>query len=62
MYKNGLKTYKVWWYWNWKIQISPIQIPIAIENINVNKIEVSNKIYFDKNDFKYFISYKDVKS
>ena len=37
-------------------------MPVAIENINVNKIEVSNKISFDKNGFKYFISYKDVKS
>ena len=62
MYKNGLKSYKVWWYWNWKSKFHQYKIPIAIENTNVNEIEVSNKISFDKNDFKYFISYKDVKS
>ena len=32
-----------------------------IDNINVNKIVVSNKISFGKNDFKYFIGYKDAK-
>ena len=30
--------------------------PISIDNIDVNKIVVSNK-----NDFKYFIGYKDAK-
>ena len=34
--------------------------PISIDNIDVNKI-VSNKIPFGKNDFKYFIGYKDAK-
>ena len=24
MHKNQQKNYKVWWCWNWKIQISPI--------------------------------------
>ena len=32
-----------------------------IENIDFNKIVVSNKISFDKNDFKCFIGYKDAK-
>ena len=33
--------------------------PVSIENIDVNKIIVSNKVYFGKKDLKYFIGYKD---
>ena len=36
--------------------------PILIDNIDVNKLVVSNKISFGKNDFKYFIGYKDAKN
>ena len=32
-----------------------------IDDIDVNKIVVSNQISFRKNDFKYFIGYKDPK-
>ena len=32
-----------------------------INNIDINKIVVSNGICFGKRDFKYFIGYKDVK-
>ena len=32
--------------------------PILIKNIGINKIVVSNKIYFSKNGFKCFIGYK----
>ena len=35
--------------------------PISIDNREVNKIAVSNKIFFGKNNFKYFIGYKDAK-
>ena len=35
--------------------------PISIKNIDINKIVVSNKVYFGKNGFKYFIGYKDAK-
>ena len=35
--------------------------PILINNIDINKIVVSNKFIFDKQDFKYFIGYKDNK-
>ena len=35
---------------------------ISIDNINVNKIVVSNKVSFGKKDFKYFTGYKDAKS
>ena len=32
-----------------------------INNANINKMVVSNKVYFDKKGFKYFIDYKDTK-
>ena len=32
-----------------------------MESIDINKIVVSNKVYFGKKDFKYFIGYKDAK-
>ena len=32
-----------------------------MDNIDINKIVVSNKISFGKKDFKYFIGYKDAK-
>ena len=35
--------------------------PISIENIDINKIVVSNKVSFGKKSFKYFIGYKDAK-
>ena len=35
--------------------------PISISNIDSNKILVSNKFPFDKQNFKYFIGYKDNK-
>ena len=35
--------------------------PILINNIDTNKNVVSNKFVFGKQDFKYFICYKDNK-
>ena len=35
--------------------------PILINNIDSNKIVVSNKVSFGKKDFKYFTGYKDAK-
>ena len=35
--------------------------PILIDNVDINKIVVSNKSSFGKKDFKYFIGYKDTK-
>ena len=35
--------------------------PISINDIDINEIIVSNKFPFGKQDFKYFISYKDNK-
>ena len=34
---------------------------ISIDNTDVNKIVVSNKVSFGKKDFKYFIGYRDTK-
>ena len=33
--------------------------PISINDIDINKIVVPNKLPFGKQDFKYFIGYKD---
>ena len=35
--------------------------PISINNIDINKIVVTNKLPFGKQDFKYFIGYKGAK-
>ena len=35
--------------------------PILINDIHINEIVVSNKYPFGKQDFKYFIGYKDNK-
>ena len=35
------------------------RIPISIKNGDINKIVVSNKVFFGKRGFKYFIGYKD---
>ena len=35
--------------------------PFLINNIDINKIAVSNKVSFGKNDFKYFINYNNSK-
>ena len=32
---------------------------ILINDVDINKIVVSNKLPFGKQDFKYFIGYKD---
>ena len=36
--------------------------PISIKNIDINKIVVSNKVYFGNKDFKYFIVLKMLKN
>ena len=35
---------------------------ILINNVDINKIVISNKVSFSKNVFKYFIGYKDSKN
>ena len=35
---------------------------ISIENIDIDKIVVSNKVSFGKNGFRYFIGYKDAEN
>ena len=44
------------------MQIHQNKNPISINNININKIVVSNKHLFGKQDFKYLIGYKDAKN
>ena len=34
-----------------------LKIPIFIEDVDIEKVSVSNKIYFGKKSYKYFISY-----
>ena len=46
------------WHWNWRNESHQYRSPISINNIVINKIVVSNKFPFDKQDFKYFIGYK----
>ena len=35
--------------------------PISVKDVDINKIVVSNKVFFGKKGFKYFIGYKDTK-
>ena len=44
-----------------KYKLHQHKSPILMESIDINKIVVSNKVYFGKKDFKYFIGYKDAK-
>ena len=44
-----------------KYKLHQYRRPISIDNIDVNKRVVSNKIFFGKNDFKYFIGYEGAK-
>ena len=44
-----------------KYKLHQYRRPISIDNIDLNKRVVSNKIFFGKNDFKYFIGYEDAK-
>ena len=42
-------------------EIHQYRCPTFIKNMDVNEIELSNKFPFHKQDFKYFIGYKDNK-
>ena len=53
IYRNGEKTYRIWWHW-----IHQYKIPILINDIDINEIVVSNKFPFGKQGFEYFIVYK----
>ena len=50
-------NYKIWWNWNWRIQLSSIKSPISINDIDTNKIAASNKFPLGKQGFKYIICY-----
>ena len=59
------KNYKIIkWHWNWRIRISSIQKSYFDKQyiyIYINGIVASNKFPFGKQDFEYFIGYKDNK-
>ena len=42
-----------------ELEFNQYKSPILINDIDINEIEVSYKIPFGKQDFKYFIGYKD---
>ena len=44
-----------------KDQFHQYKKPISRENIDIYEIVVSDKVFFDKKDFKYFIGYKNTK-
>ena len=44
-----------------KQKFHQLKRPISINNIDINKIVVSNKVSFGKKGLKYFIGYKDAK-
>ena len=44
-----------------KLKFHQHKSPISINNIDINKILVSNKVSFGKRLFKYFIGFKDAK-
>ena len=45
-----------------KQKFHQLKTPISINNIDINKIAVSNKVFFSKKGFKNFIGYKDAKN
>ena len=55
------KSYKIWWHWIQENKFHQYKSLISINNIDINKIVVSNKLPFDKQGFEYFIGYKDNK-
>ena len=42
-----------------EVEFHQYKSPMSISDIDINKIVVSNKFPFGKQDFKYFIGYKD---
>ena len=44
-----------------KYKLHQHKSPLFIDNIDISKTVVSNKVSFGKKDFKYFTGYKDAK-
>ena len=61
IYKNENNNYKNWWYSNTKQAFHQHKRLISIKNVDMNETVVFNRISFGKNEFKYFIGYKDSK-
>ena len=56
------KNYKILCDWKFEEhEFHQYKSPISMNHIDVNKIVVSNKFPLGKQDFKYFIGYKDTK-
>ena len=56
LYKNGEKFIK----FVEKLKFHKHKRSILVNNIDIYKIVVSNKVSFDKIGFKYFIAYKEI--
>ena len=66
------KNYEVWWYKNWKTQISPTRksyfdrhhhkSPILIDSVDIVKIKVSNKISLVKRVLNISLAKKMLKN
>ena len=54
-------NYKIWWYWSQKQKFYYHKRPISIENVDIDKKVVSDKVPFGKKGFKYFIGYINAK-
>ena len=59
MYKNGSNIIKFDDTENEEYKFHQHKNPISINDIDINEIAVFNKFHFGKQDFKYFIAYKD---
>ena len=61
IYKNGKKFTKFGDIEIKKKKFHQHKSPLLANNIDINKIVASNKVFFGKNSFKYFTDYKDAK-
>ena len=53
------KCYTAWWYSIGKAYFSPAFCSIVIDDVDISKIIVSNKVSFGNTVFKHVIGYKD---
>ena len=58
--KMEKNIYKIWLYWNEKKMFHQYERPVSVNNIDNNKIVLSNaKSLLVKKHFEYFIGFKD---
>ena len=53
------EKYNVWWYWHWKQKFCCYKCPIFKNDVNIDKICISKKIFSRKKIWEYFIGYLD---